>query len=265
MPLALAAGLRVNYTRAGTGSPLVLLHGWANSSGTLETLVRELADAHDCIVPDLPGFGRSETPKEPEGWDVARHAEWLAQLMDKLKLERADLFGHSHGARIAACLAATRPERVDRLVLCAGAGLRERLPLSVKVRRWRIRLLLRTAHRAAGAGLLGKHGPDRARALSERYASPDYKAAGAMRPTLARVLAEDLQPLLPRIEAPTLLIWGDRDRETPLELGRRSERLIPQARLVVLPGAGHHPFIDQPERVAGEVRAFLQRAGEGAA
>ncbi|HLZ70720.1 MAG TPA: alpha/beta hydrolase [Dehalococcoidia bacterium] len=265
MPLALAAGLRVNYSRAGTGSPLVLLHGWGNSSGTLDGLARALGDTHDCIVPDLPGFGRSETPKEAEGWDVARHAEWLAQLMDKLKLERMDLFGHSHGGRIASYLAATRPQRVDRLVLCASAGLRERLPLPVKLRRWRTRLLLRTAHRAARTGLLGESGPERARALSEKYASPDYRAAGAMRPTLARVLAEDLQPLLPRIQAPTLLIWGDRDRETPLELGRRSARLIPHARLVVLPGAGHHPFIDQPERVASEMRAFLQQAGEGAA
>ncbi|HZQ37342.1 MAG TPA: alpha/beta hydrolase [Dehalococcoidia bacterium] len=265
MPLALAAGLRVNYSRVGAGSPLLLLHGWGNSSGTLEGLARALAGEHDCIVPDLPGFGRSETPKEPAGWDVARHAEWLAQFMDKLKLERADIFGHSHGGRIAAYLAATRPDRVERLVICAGAGLRERLPLAVKLRRWRIRLLLRTAHRAAAAGLLGKSGPERARALSERYASPDYRAAGAMRPTLARVLAEDLQPLLPRVQAPTLLIWGDEDRETPLELGERSARLIPHARLVVLPGAGHHPFVDQPERVANEVRAFLQRAGEGAA
>ena len=87
-----------------------------------------------------------------------------------------------------------------------------------------------------------------------------------MRPTLARVLAGDLQPLLPRIQAPTLLTLGDRDRETPLELGERSgaARSLKHswwcwtARDTI-------PSSTYPDRVANEVRAFLQRAGEGAA
>jgi pimeloyl-ACP methyl ester carboxylesterase len=179
--------------------------------------------------------------------------------MEKLKLPRADVFGHSHGGRIATYLAATCPERVDRLVLCGSAGLHVRLSPRQRFRRaWR-RLLLRSVHRAAAKGLLGKEGPQRARRLSERYASADYRAAGVMRPTMAKVLADDLEPRLPRITAPTLLIWGEADQETPLELGERSQRLIPNARLLVLPG-GHHIFEEQLDRVAQEIRAFLTQS-----
>ncbi len=261
MPLALASGLRVNYTRAGSGPPLLLLHGWGNSSLTLQPLADGLAGIRETYVIDLPGFGRTEAPKEADGWDTAAHARCIVNLMDKLKLDRADFFGHSHGGRIASYLAATSPERVSRLVLCASAGLHERLPLRLRVRRrWR-RLLIKSAHRAAARGLLGASGPERARAMSEKYASRDYRAAGIMRPTLGKVLADDLEPLLSRITAPVLLIWGDQDEETPPELAERSKQLIPDASLIMLRGAGHHPFVDQPQQVLAAMRSFLDGVG----
>jgi pimeloyl-ACP methyl ester carboxylesterase len=260
VPLALAAGLRVNYTREGSGPPLLLLHGWSNSSLTLQPLAHALADTRTVIVPDLPGFGRTEAPRDPRGWDTATHAEWMAELLGKLKLDRADIFGHSHGGRIASYFAATSPERVERLILCCSAGLRLHIAMKTRLRRRGIRLLLRSAHTAARLHLLGRNGPERARALSERYASADYRAAGGMRPTLARVLADDLEPLLPRITAPTLIVWGENDRETPIELAERSHRLIRGSQLFVVPGTGHHVFAEAQDAVAGRMRTFLADA-----
>ena len=265
MPLALAGGLRVNYTREGSGPPLLMLHGWANSSLTLQPLAHALTDIRDVYAPDLPGFGRTERPREPEGWDTARHAAFIVELMDKLKLERADFFGHSHGGRIATYLAATSPHRVTRLILAGSTGLHSHLTPFERLRRTTRRALIKSAHRAAARGWLGKGGPQRARALSERYASADYRAAGPMRPTMARVLADDLEPLLAHIEAPTLLIWGALDRETPLELGQRSRRLINGSSLVVVPNAAHHVFQDAPQQVEAAIRSFLLRnEGEAA-
>lgn len=255
--LALIGGLRTNYARGGEGTPLLLLHGWGNSSLTLEPLAGALADLRHTIVPDLPGFGRSERPKPAEGWDTAAYAAWALALLDKLDLPRVDLLGHSHGGRIAINIAANQPERVGKLILVGAAGLPQYAPPAARLKRAGRALLLRTMHRAAERGLLGAEGMETARALSERFASPDYRAAGALRPTMARVLADDLTALLPRIVAPTLLIWGTRDDETPLELGLRMERLIRGARLLIVPEAGHHVFIDRPEVVIAAGRAFL--------
>ena len=255
--LALVGGLRTNYARAGEGAPLLLLHGWGNSGLTLEPLAAALGDLRQTIVPDLPGFGRSERPKQPQGWDTAAYAAWTLALLDKLDLQRVDLLGHSHGGRIAIYLAANHPERVGKLILVGAAGLPQYAPPVARLGRAGRALLLRTMHRAAERGLLGAEGGEAARSLSERFASADYRAAGAMRPTMARVLADDLTALLPRIVAPALLIWGAHDDETPLELGLRMERLIRGARLLAVPDAGHHVFNDRPEVVGGAIRAFL--------
>jgi pimeloyl-ACP methyl ester carboxylesterase len=256
--LALVNGLRTSYERAGEGPPLLLLHGWANSALTLEPLARALGDLRQTIVPDLPGFGRSERPKPPQGWNTADYAAWALLLLDKLGIERADLFGHSHGARVAIQLAAEHPERAGRLILAGAAGLPAYASPAARLAGAGRSLLLQTVHRAAARGLLGADGPEQARALSERLASADYRAAGAMRPTMARVLVDDLTPLLPRIAAPTLLLWGAHDTETPVELGLRMERLIRGARLLVLPDAGHHVFSDSPEPAVAAIRDFLK-------
>lgn len=255
--LALVDGLRASYERGGAGPPLLMLHGWGNSALTLEPLARALADLRETIVPDLPGFGRTERPRDPQGWDTAAYAAWVLAFMDKLGIARADLFGHSHGGRIALFIAATYPERVEQLILVGAAGLHSYRPPAAALQQAGWALLLQTVHRAAALGLLGADSEARATVLSERFASPDYRAAGAMRPTMKRILADDLAPLLPRIAAPTLLIWGERDEETPLELGRRMARLIRSARLVVVPEAGHHVFIERPETVTACIRAFL--------
>lgn len=255
--LALVDGLRASYERGGTGPPLLLLHGWANSALTLEPLARALADLRETIVPDLPGFGRTERPRDPQGWDTAAYATWVLAFMDKLGIARADLFGHSHGGRIALYIAATHPERVGRLILVGAAGLHAYRSPAVRLQQAGWALLLQTVHRAVALGLLGADGEARAATLSEHFASPDYRAAGAMRPTMRRILADDLAPLLPRITAPTLLIWGERDDETPLELGLRLERLIRGARLMVVPDAGHHVFLERPEPVIACMRTFL--------
>lgn len=161
------------------------------------------------------------------------------------------IVGHSNGGRIAIRLAATEPERVGKLVLVDAAGIRPKRTL-----RW---------YRLVALAKVGKHaarwlggGGERLRdALVARVASADYAAAGELRPTLVRLVNAELRPYLPDIQAPTLLIWGDRDADTPLWMGREMERLIPDAGLVTLEGAGHFSYLDQPDRFARIVAHFL--------
>jgi pimeloyl-ACP methyl ester carboxylesterase len=94
--------------------------------------------------------------------------------------------------------------------------------------------------------------------LAARFGSPDYRAtSGVMRGTFVKTVTLDLKSCLPAIQAPTLLLWGDKDQETPLSDGRIMERLIPESRLIVVAGAGHFSYLDKPAFVGAVVRAFL--------
>jgi pimeloyl-ACP methyl ester carboxylesterase len=89
-------------------------------------------------------------------------------------------------------------------------------------------------------------------------ASPDYSNAGPLRETFVKLVNEDLTPILPQVTAPTLLVWGADDTETPLSSARVMERLIPQARLVVFQNAGHFSYLDQYGKFRLIVRQFLR-------
>jgi pimeloyl-ACP methyl ester carboxylesterase len=97
--------------------------------------------------------------------------------------------------------------------------------------------------------------------VSGRVGSRDYRAAGRMRPILVKVVNEDLTPILSAIQAPTLILWGDRDQDVPRSAMETMAAKIPRARLVVFAGAGHFPFLDAPEEFRRSLSDFLT-AGE---
>jgi pimeloyl-ACP methyl ester carboxylesterase len=155
---------------------------------------------------------------------------------------------------VALALATAYPELVKRLVIVASPIVR--LALEGNERRgssaygW-----MRKAARAAPP-------PFRERILEwgrNRYGSEDYKAAGPLRPTLVRVVNEDWRPALPAVQAPVLLIWGSEDAEVPLRVAQEAMAGLPNAELRVIEGAGHFPFLDEPEGFAEAVSVFLRR------
>jgi pimeloyl-ACP methyl ester carboxylesterase len=113
--------------------------------------------------------------------------------------------------------------------------------------------------RAQHATVLPRALRDAAQRRADRRGSDDFRAAsGTMRGTLVRLVNEDLTPALPRVAAPTLLIWGDHDAETPLRDARVMEGLIPDAGLVVFEGAGHFAYLEQAARFCKVVDVFLR-------
>ena len=239
----------------GEGKPLLLLHGWGASAELFAPVVNALQPGRRLILPDLPGFGA--TPEPPAAWAADDYAEWTARLLERLGVERADVIGHSNGGRIALVLAAAHPDRIGKLVLTGSAGIRPRhgLRYHARVRSYKVLRAVGQSH-ALPAILRNA-----ARARAEQRGSDDYRAAtGTMRGTLVRLVNEDVRPLLPRVAAPVLLIWGDRDDETPLHDGKIMERLIPDAGLVVFEGAGHFAYLEQPARFSHVVDVFLRQA-----
>jgi len=251
--------LRVAHTRpAGVAEPpvVLVLHGWGASIEAVGSILAGLADQVELVAPDLPGFGQSDMV--PDAWGNADYARLVVRLADALGIGRFALIGHSRGAAIALVLA-TEPDsrdRVERMVLTGGAGIkpRRRAGYYGKVG------MAKVGRAAAAVG--GAPGRRLQQRIRGRVASADWLAAPeALRGTLRNVLAEDLSDRLPRVSAPTLLMWGDRDEDTPLWMAEKMEREIPGAGLVVLRGGGHYAYAEQAGRFNVVAAHFLTQGG----
>jgi pimeloyl-ACP methyl ester carboxylesterase len=241
-------GLRIRYRTAGKGSPLVLLHGWGTSLDTFRPMSEDLGRFHTVTSFDFPGHGQSDLP--PAAWAVDDFVGLTVDLMAELGIKKASVLGHSFGGRVAIKLAAAHPDKVDRLVLVDAAGV----PPAQTVRR----RLKRFASRFANTvGRLGSPGQAVRRKIVVRIASPDYKAAGSLRDAFLAVIREDLRPIMPLIKAPTLLVWGDLDEDTPVADAHTMAKLIPGTKLLVIKNAGHFSYLDQYGRFRLAVMPFL--------
>ena len=243
-------GLNISYQVAGDGKVVLLLHGWGGEAASFQPVFEWLAQSHKVYALDLPGFGKSQMP--PTAWkNTSDYAQCVAAFLEKIGIPKTHLIGHSFGGRISIILSAEYPEKVDKLILVDSAGIKP--PRTVKyyfrVGIAKVGKLLRRS---------GKYGDYLANAVSQRTGSKDYRGAGGMRPTLVRVVNQDLRPLLSRIDASTLLIWGENDKDTPVSFGRIMEEEIPDAGLVVLREAGHFSYLDKFPQFCRIVASFLQ-------
>jgi len=229
--------LHVHVQDQGTGVPWLFLHGWGVDSTTFWPLMETLNGQGRLITLDFPGFGKSGFP--PEAWGTREYAGMVCQLLDQLATGPCVVVGHSFGGRVAIRLAHEWPERVRGLVLIASAGLKREIPFRRKLRITTIRGLARLSESL----LPGPSGPKVKHWLYGRIASRDYLQAGELRPIFVKVVNEDLGPLLPAIQKPALLIWGEHDQQTPPWMGRRMQALLPDARLVLLPGFDHNSIL----------------------
>lgn len=241
-------GQKLRVLDTGVGRPTVVLHGWGGRIESMAPVIACLEGSTRVVALDLPGFG--ESPAPVAGWGTPEYAGLIQRLLASLGIDRAHLVGHSFGAKISLYLAATRPELVDKVVLVGSSGLRRAPSVGARVKR-----ALSRSGRAAGR--LGPPGRALQRAIFERVASQDYRQAGALRPVLVTVVNEDLRDLLPKVQAPTLLVWGGKDDAVPIAHARIMEREIPDAGLVVFEEAGHFAYLDEPDRFCTVLRQFL--------
>ncbi len=240
--------IKVAYQVNGSGKPVVLLHGWGGEANSFKPVFDWLSSTYKVYAIDLPGFGLSEIPET--AWDATDYARFLSAFFKKLDIESAHLIGHSYGGRISIVMAAVEPDLVDKLILVDSAGLipPRTLKYHLRVSVAKIGRLIRHC------GPIGNRFAD---VLSKMMGSKDYQEAGPMRATLVKSVNQDLRPLLPKIKASTLLIWGENDIDTPISFGRIMSEEIPNAELVILKDAGHFSYLDQFPQFCNFVGNFL--------
>lgn len=248
-------GIRINYADVGEGKECVLfLHGWGANITLFDQAISFLSPHFRVIAPDLPGFGESDEPKEP--WSVDDYVDFVISFCEKMKIESCYIIAHSFGGRITIKLMSRKelPLNVGKIVLTGSAGIRPKQSAKSKLKTKCYKL----GKKILSAALFKKLMPNALEDLRKKNGSADYNAASpVMRQCLVKVVNEDLTELIPNINVPTLLIWGERDDATPISDGQLMEKLIPDAGLVVFEGSGHYAFLEQSGRFCRILGSFF--------
>ena len=245
-------GCRLHYTDCGEGHPILLLHGWGCNTTTFNT-IRPFLEAHFRVLTvDFAGFGQSDEPHEV--WGVEEYTHSVEALAQAEGVENPILIGHSFGGRVSILYASRH--KVQKVILVDAAGVKPRRSLNYYRKVYTFKLLKRVLPLVAGKARAEKI----IEARRAKGGSSDYKQASPMmRRVLSKVVNEDLCHLMPRIKAPTLLFWGENDTATPLADAQKMEKLIPDAGLVTVAGAGHFSFLENTPLFLRVVESFLQK------
>ncbi len=255
-------------------STILVLHGWTQSADTKDKwqpLIDNLAAAGFAVkFLQLPGLKSSlEKP-----WHLADYCQWLLQEMTAYK--SVVLIGHSFGGQIAAAVAAAQPNNLQQLILIDPAGIRDRS--------W-IKQLKRTVFKAAaklGSGILNLFASVSSSKRGRAARSDDdlgrwkkagrfwlyrlareqdyYQASPVLKQTMINILSEEITERLKQVQVPSLIIWGERDRATPLKHAQVFQQEIRHSRLAVIKQAGHNPHYFHPKKVAQIILDFLTSA-----
>lgn len=250
-------GADIHYELSGSGSRrVVLLHGWGCTGKLMKCVSNALEPDMQVLSLDFPGHGESGRPPEP--WGVPEYAGATLELLKKLNFLPCSVIAHSFGARVTIYLASEDSTLFEKLVLTGAAGIRKPQTEEGKKRSEEYKRLKGMAESVKKLKIFGSL-PDRWEdQLRKKYGSADYNALDEeMRKTFVKVINLDLSDRLSRIQQPTLLLWGDKDTETPLWMGQQMEKEIPDAGLVVLQGGTHFAWAEQSARFNTIVHHFL--------
>ena len=257
--------LRIAYRQAGHGPPLALLHGGLDDSRSWRRQIESLKDEFMVLAWDAPGCGRSSDV--PDSWRMADFADAAEAWLRGTGVDRPHVLGLSWGTSVALELYRRHPHIPASLILASAyAGWAGSLPPEETAAR--LEGVLAAAGLPREELLKGWPGVFSRRASAE--AREELMAiwadnAGGRNPggyrAMAHSMAEaDLRDVLPRIQVPTLLLYGELDERSPLEVARSLHSRIPSSRLVVIKGAGHLANVEAPEEFNAHVRSFVRAA-----
>lgn len=242
--------LLINYyveNQNQTAPAVVFLHGWlVKASVWTDVIGRLQSQDYNLYALDLPGFGKSQAL--PDDFDLHGYAEVVRGFIEKLDLKNVVLVGHSFGGRIGIKLAAEHPGLLEKLVLVNSAGFRDE-----SFKRKFFAFLAKFLKPIFYIPLVRMLRPQAYRLIGSDYLNTNTD----LRPTFLKIVNEDLTEYLPRIKIPTLIIWGESDKDTPVEFGKKINALIPDSKFIILPRAGHVSFLDQPEEFVKLLAGFI--------
>lgn len=242
-------GLRIKYKAAGSGRPLLILHGWRSNSYRWQKVIDNLFQPNNnviVIIPDLPGFGESEEPKSP--WSADDYVEWIKEFSSIVPELKNDFYlvGHSFGGMLASKFSLKYTQKVKKLLLVSASCIRLKTPS--KKLAYNISRLVKIFYFFPYYELFRKF------VYKYIIKRSDYlHVSGIMKDIYLKVIPEDLSYKLPFLKVPTVIIWGPKDDLTPIEHAHIIHKKISHSKLVIIPEADHYLNIKMPEILAQKI------------
>jgi pimeloyl-ACP methyl ester carboxylesterase len=230
------------------GSPFLILHGWGSNSERW-TRVGELLSENGLkvFIPDLPGFGKSSHLSKP--LKVSEYADFVLKFAEAINLEKFYLLGHSFGGGLSCIISSANPERIKKVFLVGAACFR-----------WQTfkKKLFYCASRIFKIFVFVPYYNTLRKTLYRLFISSDYlQASGVMKETYLNVITHDLSDVLPKINVPTFIFWGRKDKITPLKEAFLLKEKIKNSQLQIFEKSGHNLHRDVPEELAKAVISHL--------
>lgn len=242
--------LVINYfEKSGNENAVIFLHGWRLDGGIWLKIIKSLNQLkHSFYSLDLPGFGKSTIP--PFSFTVGDYSDVIKEFIEKLKLKNVCLVGHSFGGQVTIKVAVSYPPLVKKLVLINCAGVK-RKTFWKKIKKIIAKILKPIFVLFPLKSLRRK--------LYQAIGAEDYLATPHLRDIFLNIIKDDIIQELPLISQNTLVVWGEKDKITPLPLGRLIKQKIRFSNFVILKNQGHSDFFEKSEEFLESFSNFLNK------
>jgi pimeloyl-ACP methyl ester carboxylesterase len=237
------------YTESGQGRPIVLIHGWGDNLQSFTNLQQELSINNQVIALDLPGFGQSSMP--PRAWSLDDYAGFIKDFLVKIEIIPYALIGHSNGGAILIEGLGKGTLKASKLVLLASSGVRGRHNLRNKT------LMMGTKIAKLPLKVLPASSQNKIRSKLYKIIDSDAYFAPEMIETFRKIVSQDVTDTAHLVKIPTLLIYGDKDMDTPVEFGKLLKDKIERSQFIEIKNAGHFVHHDAPEQVFKIIKEFI--------
>ena len=242
----------IYYEKIGSGKEnIIILPGWGNTRPTFNLMIDALKKYYNVYILDYPGFGNSSFPNR--NLTIYDYAELMQNFINILDIKDPIVITHSFGTRIALILNAKLKIKFKKLIIIDGAGIKKKKCILLKSKQFLYKLLKKLS-----IIFPKKFKKMYLKKLVNIFGSADYKSLNDnMKKTFSNIVSEDLSYLLKNISSETLLIWGEKDCDTPLKDGIKMNNSIVDSGLIIIKNGTHFSYLDVPFYVNNIIIEFV--------
>ena len=245
--------ITIYYEKHGNSKKTILiLPGWGNTRETFHYIINHFKNSHTIYIIDYPGLGKSPIPDKT--LNIYDYTELIIQFMKKLNIINPIIISHSFGGRITTLLTGYYQLEIEKLILIDIAGIKPKKTLKKYIREKTYKILKKLIK------LLPKKNQELLyRKLLNYFASPDYLSLPpTMHQTFKNIINEDLTNYFNNIKSETLIIWGEKDQDTPLKDAKKINKLMKNSALIIYPKATHYSYLQYPTLTNNIINEFIK-------